>query len=193
MLSDLCDDRITDKNTIHSYIEAYEELFSSKKDSATHVLEIGIGPEKYMNGGSIKMWSEYFLNADIHALDIIPIDNVNPILIFHPRIYLHTSTDAYNMLFFKNRFLSKSIKFDILIDDGPHTVDSVIFFVKTYSRLLKDDGILVIEDIQHIEWIDALRHHAPAELHPYIEVYDRRNIKGRYDDILFVINKTKQL
>jgi cephalosporin hydroxylase len=191
MLADLCDDRLTDKNTVHSYIEAYEELFSSKKDSATHVLEIGIGPDKYMNGGSIKMWSEYFLNADIYALDILPIDNVNPILIFHPRIHLYASTDAYNMLFFKNRFLSKSIKFDIMIDDGPHTVDSVIFFVKTYSRLLTDDGILVIEDIQHIEWINALREHTPLELRSYIEVYDRRSIKGRYDDILFVINKTK--
>ena len=57
-----CDDTLTDKNTTHSYIEAYEELFSAKKETATHVLEIGIGP--YMpNGGSILMWAGYFSQA----------------------------------------------------------------------------------------------------------------------------------
>lgn len=193
MLSDYCDDRLTDKNTVHSYIDLYQTLFSEKRDTATHVLEIGIGPNKHMNGGSILMWSEYFKNAKIHAVDIIPIDDVNPNLIGHPRVYFHTSNDAYNINFFKNTFFSKNKTFDILLDDGPHTLDSMIAFITLYSRLMKDDGILVIEDVQDIEWYDKLREATPNHLLPFVEVYDRRGVKGRYDDIVFVINKSKPL
>ena len=193
MLSDYCDDRLTDKNTVHSYIPLYQTLFESKRDTATHVLEIGIGPAAHMNGGSIKMWTEYFYKAQIHAIDIIPIDQVNPALISHPRIHFHTSNDAYNINFFKNNFLSKNLLFDILVDDGPHTLESNVTFLKVYSRIMKHDGILVIEDVQHIEWIDILRQNTPDALKPYIEVYDRRGEKGRCDDIVFVINASKHI
>jgi len=62
-----------------------------------------------------------------------------------------------------------------------------------YLPLLKDDGILVIEDVQDITWIDNLREMTDEPWKPFIEVYDRRPVKGRYDDIMFVINKTRQL
>jgi hypothetical protein len=59
-----------------------------------------------------------------------------------------------------------------------------------YSQLLKDDGILVIEDVQNIKWLDALRGVTPDLLKPFVHVYDRREVKGRYDDIVFTINKS---
>ena len=189
MLSDYCDDRFTDKNTVHSYIDLYQTLFESKKESATHILEVGIGPISHQNGGSITMWADYFMNAQIHTADIISIDQVRKELLDHPRIHLHTSNNAYNMNFFTNTFLSKGLKFDMLLDDGPHTLESMIDFVTMYSQLLKDDGILVVEDVQNIKWLDALRGVTPDVLKPYIRVYDRRDVKGRYDDIVFTINK----
>lgn len=190
MLSNYCDDRFTDKNTIHSYIDLYQTLFESKKESATHILEVGIGPGIRQNGGSIVMWADFFKNAQIHAADIIPIDHVRNELIDHPRIHLHTSNNAYNMNFFVNTFLSKGVKFDMLLDDGPHTLESMIDFVTMYSQLLKDDGILVVEDVQNIKWLDALRGVTPDALKPFVHVYDRREVKGRYDDIVFTINKS---
>ena len=42
-LSGLINNRSTDKNTTHSYLDLYEKLLQSKKDTAEHVLEIGIG------------------------------------------------------------------------------------------------------------------------------------------------------
>lgn len=192
MLAAYCDDGLTDKNTWHSYIEVYEKLFQAKRETATHVLEIGIGP--YMpNGGSILMWAGYFPNAQVHALDIIPMSGVNPILVPHPRIHLHTQCDAYQQSFFVNTFLSKRMKFDILVDDGPHTIESMVTFIKQYSKVMKDDGIMVVEDIQSIDWIETLREATPDELKPFIEVYDRREVKGRYDDIMFVINCSKKI
>ena len=193
MLTDFCDNTLTDKNTIHSNLEVYETLFQQKKFTAKQILEIGIGPIPHQNGGSICMWSMYFPNADIHACDVIPIDHVNGYLINHPRVYLHTSNNAYNTNFVTNTFLNKNMKFDILIDDGMHSLGSMISFIRLYLPLLKDDGILVIEDVQDIYWINHLREVTPNEYKPYIEVYDRRDIKGRYDDIMFVINKTRQI
>jgi cephalosporin hydroxylase len=187
-LLSLCDDSLTDKNTLHSYIELYEELFNKKKDTATHILEVGIGP-CIPNGGSIILWSEYFKNADIHTIDIISFQEINQTLYNHPRIYIHIN-DAYNYNFFQNTFLSKTPRYDIVIDDGPHTLESMVSFIQMYSRILKEDGILVIEDVQSIEWIPVLKACTPIELKPYVQVYDRRNLKGRYDDIVFVINKS---
>jgi hypothetical protein len=143
------------------------------------------------NGGSILMWAGYFSNAKVHAVDIISIDNVHPVLVPHPRIHLHTQNDAYHTRFFTNTFLSKNEKFDIIVDDGPHTIQSMVSFIKMYSQVLKEDGIMVVEDVQSIDWIQTLRDATPEHLKPYIEVYDRRPVKGRYDDILFVINLSR--
>jgi hypothetical protein len=191
MLHNYCDNRFTDKNTAHSYIDLYESLFSKKKDTATHVLEVGIGPEPHQNGGSIKMWADYFTNANVYAIDIIHINDVNTNITNHPRIQLITSQNAYEPLILKDRFNDHHIKFDMILDDGPHTLQTMMLFIILYAKYMKDDGILVIEDVQDIAWIDILRHTTPDELKPFIEVYDLRHIKGRYDDIVFVINKSR--
>lgn len=170
--------KITDKETTHSYGEVYDALFESVKDTARNILEIGIN-----KGGSLLTWSEYFDKAIIHGIDLLPapkmLNNIHNI-----KTYIH---DAYNEKFIKDTF--KNIKFDIIIDDGPHTLDSMIFVVKEYINLLTDNGILVIEDIQNIKWIDILKSNVPKDIDKFVSFIDRRNIKGRYDDILFIINK----
>lgn len=188
-LVELVDNKLTDKNTLHSYLDLYEELFKSKKNTATNILEIGIGPIQGLNGGSIILWADYFKNANIYAVDIIPINMVDLQLIMHPRIHLYTNNDAYNTNYFINTFYSKNMLFDIILDDGPHTLESMEIFVKLYSTILKHDGMLVIEDVQDINWINNLISVTPDHLKCYIEIYDRREVKGRYDDIVFVINK----
>ena len=185
MLSGLINNDRSDKNTVHSYLETYETLFSSKKNDAENVMEIGIS-----SGGSIKLWYDYFLNATIYGLDIIKANQLWDEITNKDRIKLGRF-DAYDYNFFENNLLSKNIKFDIIIDDGPHTLESMIFFVKNYIKLLKDDGILIVEDVQTIEWTNILTELVDEKYKKYIEIYDLRNNKGRYDDILFVINLNK--
>jgi cephalosporin hydroxylase len=189
MLQEYCDNIYTDKNTTHSYLELYETLFQHKKDTAINVLEIGIGPPP-SNGGSILMWEKYFTQAHIYALDIIPIADVNPAILNKHRIHVYASVNAYDPNIVKRFFLTHPKRFDILLDDGPHTLESMIAFVTLYSRVMKSDGILVIEDVQSMEWVDVLRTYTPEPLKPFIQVYDLREKKGRYDDIVFVINKS---
>ena len=186
-LSDIVDNSRTDKNTGHSYLELYQSLLVSKKTSATNILEIGI-----YNGGSIKLWYDFFTNATIYALDIMQLDNVWNELKDNNRIKLHTSIDAYNLENF-NAIFSKEIKFDMVLDDGPHSLESMMQFIRLYSTLLKDDGILIIEDVQDWAWIELLKNEVPTELKPFVQVYDLRPIKNRYDDIVFTINKSKSI
>jgi hypothetical protein len=189
-LEELVDNSRTDKNTTHSYLPLYQKLLISKKETAKNVLEVGIGDFGPKNGGSIKLWRNFFTNATIYALDTLPINRVLDELLNDDRIILYTSTDAYNEPFFITHFLNKNIKCDFMLDDGPHTLESMKQFIKLYSQIMTDDGILIIEDIQSWDWIDILKNEVPEKLKQFIKVYDLRKNKNRYDDIVFTIDKS---
>ena len=82
-------------------------------------------------------------------------------------------------------------KFTILIDDGPHTLDSQKSFVELYLPKLANDGVLIIEDVQRA-YRDSyqLMSLAPANKYRF-EVYDFRGISGAGDDFLFVVRHNK--
>jgi len=189
-LDSLVDNSYTDKNTTHSYLSLYNQLLINKKITAKNVLEIGIGDFGEKNGGSIKLWKDFFTNATIYGIDILPSNRVMDELLNNSRVILYTSTDGYNETFFKTQFLEKNIKFDFLLDDGPHTLESMKMFIKLYSQVMTDDGILIIEDIQSWDWIDILKNEVPEFLKQFIKIYDLRSNKNRYDDIVFTINKS---
>ena len=190
-LEEIVDNSRTDKNTTHSYLPLYQQLLIGKKETAKNVLEVGIGDgtQGITNGGSIKLWNDYFINAKVHALDIQHLDTVWDELKNKDRIVLYSSIDAYNDDFFINHFLNKNIKCDFMLDDGPHTLESMKQFIKLYSQIMTDDGILIIEDVQSWDWIDILKNETPEHLKQFIKVYDLRPNKGRYDDIVFTIDK----
>ena len=186
-LEEIADNSRTDKNrpTGHSYLPLYQKLLISKKETAKNVLEIGID-----KGGSIKLWSDFFTNADVYGLDIMNIKDVWEGIKNKEKIILCTSVDAYNNDFFINGLLNKNIKFDFMLDDGPHTLESMKQFIKLYSSIMTDDGILIIEDVQSWDWIDILTNEVPDHLKQFIKTYDLRPIKNRYDDIVFTIDKS---
>lgn len=184
-LIDLVDNNITDKNTIHSYLDLYQLLFKNKRLTAKNILEVGI-----FNGGSIKLWNDFFTNANIYGIDICEYKKIyNDLFKYNDNVILLCNSNAYDYDFFNHNFLLKNIKFDIVIDDGPHTLDSMISFIKLYSQILTDNGILIIEDIQDILWLDILINNTPDDLKKYIKIYDLRDNKNRYDDIIFSIDK----
>jgi cephalosporin hydroxylase len=184
-LEEIVDNSRTDKNTIHSYLPLYQNLLVSKKETAKNVLEVGI-----CHGGSIKLWSDFFTNATVYGLDIINTNDIWEGIKNNDKIILHTSKDAYNEEFFIANFLYKNIKCDFMLDDGPHTLESMKRFIKLYSQIMTDDGILIIEDVQSWDWIDILKNEVPENLKQFIKVYDLRPNKDRYDDIVFTIDKS---
>ena len=181
---DLADNTKTDKNTLHSYLPLYQALLASKRDTARNVLEVGI-----YNGGSIKLWSEFFTNATVYGVDVMPESYVWEEIKNKENIRLLTGTDAYDQTILKTHFVEKNIKFDFVLDDGPHSLETQRKFIQMYLPLLAEDGILIIEDIQSIDWIRVLRNEVPASLQKCVMVYDLRANKGRSDDIVFTVDR----
>ena len=102
-------------------------------------------------------------------------------------VYYINSAEAYNQEAI-DKFNNK--KFDFIIDRGSKRFKDEVFFITNYLKLLKNNGILIIEDIQSIRYVRYLYENVPNDLKKYIESYDLREVKGRYDDIIFVINKS---
>ena len=49
---------------ISGFIELYQKYFSGYKDEKINLLEIGVD-----NGDSLRIWREYFINANICGID----------------------------------------------------------------------------------------------------------------------------
>ena len=173
---------ITDKNTCHSYLPLYDELLCRKRFTCRNMLEVGI-----CWGGSIELWDKYFPNGTVYAMDILPEHKLPDLLKSENKIRM-ISGDAYSPCLSRALFSGK--KFDVILDDGPHTLQSQLNFLNMYSKLLEDDGILIIEDIQDIHYLEILKENTPEHLKPYIKTFDLRKNKGRYDDIVFCIDKS---
>lgn len=173
----------TDKDTGHSYIDVYDQHFGPVKDTVRHVLELGV-----CHGGSLLLWHEYFQHAEITGVDI-SFAHSAPALRTTKRIRL-VHADAYKRELVEK--LGKDRKFDIIIDDGPHTLQSMEFVAAHYSALLAPKGILVIEDIQDIGWVEFIVKAFPPHLRPFVRVFDRRAVKQRYDDILVMLDLASQ-
>jgi hypothetical protein len=179
----------TDKDTFHSYIELYERLLTPFIDKAITLVEIGI-----QCGGSMLLWQDYLPKAEF-----IFVDNVNCIA---PKILEHVDPDRASILFQDAYdeigvddvdYLAKSGPsggIDFIIDDGPHTLQSQEDFLRLYLPLLNKGGVAVIEDVQDVQWFAALEAEAQkAEGEFDSEQVDLRSIKGRYDDLVFVVTR----
>lgn len=178
-MENLIDNTLTDKNTGHSYIPVYESLFSPFRNTCKNILEVGV-----FDGGSIKLWEDYFPHANIYGLDLDLRRNK-----FTPQTHrVHIiETDAYSPSVV-GKFERES--FDAVIDDGWHTLDSMCLFAALYNNVVRPGGYLIIEDLQHPSWADEIKKFLPPYMSVCVE--DRRHIKGRHDDIMFIARKNIQ-
>jgi hypothetical protein len=167
----------TDKDTLHNFINGfYEENFAKYKDKKINLLEIGINA-----GGSLFLWSRYFDNGNVYGIEIN--DKVKPYFKgLHNVRYIFS--DAYNESTIKHL-----PQFDIIIDDGPHSLESQKYCVSNYLDKLNDGGIMIIEDIQNFGHIDILKSCVPKDSNLKSYPVDLRATRGRYDDLLFIVEK----
>lgn len=176
----LCD---TDKGSLHTYTGMYEEILSQYKNKECSLLEIGI-----QTGGSALLWSKYLPNAIFSFADINPV-NPGVLDMIDNNRYIFNQCDAYSEYGLGLIRSGRPDGFDIIIDDGPHSLNSQIECIRKFLPLVKKDGYMIIEDVQDISWCDALRNEVPLEYRENIQISDTRGFKGRYDDIVFIIKK----
>jgi len=136
------------------YMPHYESNFSSLKDSTIKILEIGIAL-----GDSQKMWLEYFPNATVYGMDSFYSSS-------HPRHrqvceqfttsmqnnphrdrFISFDGDQENETDLNNFLNQHGNEFDIIIDDGGHTMRQHQISLKVLFKALKPGGLYVIEDL----------------------------------------------
>jgi hypothetical protein len=79
----------------------------------------------------------------------------------------------------------------MLLDDGPHTLESMLFFAEHYTPLLTQTGVLIIEDVQEFDWIPKIVAAFPERFRSFVQVVDLRPVHGRYDDLLVILDMNK--
>lgn len=119
----------------HSYTPVYYEMFKDKP--IKKVLEVGIG-----EGGSLRMWRDFFPNAQIYGADI------NKKWLFEEeriKTFLCDETKEEDL----KALIKKTGKnLDIVIDDASHRLSHQLFMARTLLPMLKKDVIYVIEDVR---------------------------------------------
>jgi hypothetical protein len=159
----------TDKFRRHNYTKVYFDLFENLKNSKIKLLELGI-----LNGDSLRMWREWFSNAEITGVDHIiehikPIENVK---------IIKSNTQTIDIC----KDLGNQ-EFDIIIDDADHHPYQQLITLWNIWPLLKKGGIYVIEDVQNIEiWGKHWEFLTP-------KIYNQSRDGGTYDSVMFVFNK----
>lgn len=163
----------TDKNTAHPYVDQfYEKELAPYRHKEVRVLEIGI-----CCGASVHLWNDYFYNGQIIGMDL-----VDCVLPEHRNLsrskYLFC--DAYHPNVFPEDF-----KFDIIIDDGPHTFESQILALEFYLPHLNPGGLFVIEDIQNLYYAHIMRKLVPGRYKS--EILDLRPWGVGNMDVMLVV------
>lgn len=139
-LFDLAEKHHTDKKERdHNYVLMYEKLMERNRLSTKKVLEIGFG-----EGGSIKMWQNYFTNADIYCIEYFGDE--------HEKVWKSPSTEIPYLKVIRGNSTEKSTwneapyDIDYIIDDGSHQPEHQIETFLLGFPHLKSHGLYFIED-----------------------------------------------
>lgn len=135
----------TDKAS-HNFLTFYEKHIQKFRNERIRLLEIGIGGKahatllKIEGGNSLRTWAEYFPNAEIYGVDIdascldykYDTDRIKTI------IGSQTDREFLNSI---------EGEFDIIIDDGGHTMEQQMITFGCCFEKLKTGGVYILEDL----------------------------------------------
>ena len=123
------------------YTGLYYLLFSQLQKKNLVVAEIGI--EK---NASIRLLRDFFNNSEIHGFEFEEEKIKKALNDNLPNTFYH-KIDVGNPDSIKKVFEQTNKKFDIIIDDSTHLFDHQINIIYNVNKYLKENGILIIEDI----------------------------------------------
>lgn len=181
--------RGTDKGDKKSYVDKfYEKKFFSFREKQLRLMEIG-----FRHGASLALWSSYFVNGKIFGLDNLSDACIQENLTINQNWLNRQNVetiigDAYSENF------SKQVQgpFDIIIDDGPHSIWSQKKAIELYLKKMNDDGLFIIEDIL-LGGVAIFPLLASVPSGYIAKFYDFRLHKLSGDNCLFVIQKESRI
>ena len=159
-----------DKGTAHSYIDIYAERI---KPGIAALLEIGV-----WEGQSLAMWQKYLPGTLVLGLDTDKSRLKYDVFVRQVDATFRADVD----------WILGEQKFDVIIDDGSHRLaDQLASFDILFERVVPG-GYYFIEDIAGTESLQALEQMLISSGLSY-SVYDLRENKGRWDDILVEVRR----
>lgn len=140
ILNELAIKHVTDKSSIyHDYCDEYEFFLNGYRDKAINLLEIGVA-----NGGSVRMWLDYFLhpNTNVYGVDV---NNINVGITDSRYKFLCGDQTDINVY-------STVGDLDIVIDDGSHMCTHQRLTFEILFSKLKSKGMYIVEDVCTSYW-----------------------------------------
>jgi len=172
----------TDKNDLGYIDNFYEDLFETIRNNPIKMMEIGV-----YNGGSIKLWKDYFHNeSQIYASDINYFSHLDGTYSIIGDMYSDEQVSK-----FSNDY------FDLIIDDGPHSFESFVLVMQKYFSKIKKDGILIIEDVINSAWVKPLYELSYSLGYSNCEIIDMtgkqktQELLERWENGLYILKITK--
>ena len=173
--------------TPHSYTSYYHSIFNLSRENIKFIFECGIGtnnPDIKSNmtknaipGASLRVWRDYFVNANIYGGDI------DKNILFEEDRIKTFFVDQLNTNSIKSMWKNINVEnFDIIIDDGLHEPEANLkFFFNSFSKI-KKNGVYIIEDVnnQNIDYLQNALKDYDTEIvtlsNKYKKVYGDNNL-----------------
>ena len=137
----------------HNYGPIYDKLFLNDRDQVRLVMEIGI-----VQGASVLSWLEIFPRATVVGIDIEPYHGPCP-----PRLEVYQGDQRDELALLR---AAKGRKFDIIIEDASHFLDSslrTLFFLWPY---VARGGYYIIEELEGVNsHLESLSLFSGIQLH----------------------------
>ena len=140
----------TDKGTQHAgrmtrkgrlapkrYTLSYERFLGPQRLEPLALLEIGID-----RGASLRMWEDYLPNARIAGIDMKR--RCRKYASERSRVFIGSQTDPA----FLESVATEVGPFDVIVDDGGHTMEQHLISLTTLWKHVKPGGVYFIEDLR---------------------------------------------
>lgn len=174
---------VLENNTVgHNYQLLYKNFINKNVNS---IMEIGTA-----NGGFAKFIRDNNLNCFLVGCDINP--NGAHQHVQDTTNYNHLYNDFYQGSCFSIDFINwlknKNYKFDLIIEDANHFVETQSFLINHADELITNNGVYICEDAQSYENAKKVIKCVPNNLKKYSYIWEGIDSIGRYDDICVVID-----
>lgn len=151
----------------HNYLDFYQSQLPDRSFKG-RLLEIGV-----MDGLSVRMWREYYPDAEIIGIDIKDMSHMHNSDWKVPESVKLLTLDGT-----KAKDMKPLGKFDIIIDDGSHYwSEQQKSFDLLYPQLNKG-GVYILEDL----WTSYIDYYADAPINTidYLKKLEQKGVKMTY-------------
>jgi len=136
--------KIGTTHKLKSYYDAYDFHFGQlDREKKYNILEIGI-----QDGGGLWTLKEYFFNSSITGLDIEESCKKYESKDDDVEVFIGNQEDVVTL----EKIHKDRGPFDIIIDDGGHTMKAQLYSFFMLFNLLNNNGLYIIEDLHTSYW-----------------------------------------